>query len=46
MPPQLLESDFREHVWIRNTIQQMILHEPSKRPDADNVLQSLEVGND
>ena len=46
MPPQLLESDFREHVWIMNTIQQMILHEPSKRPDADNVLQSLEVGND
>ena len=44
LSPQLLASDFREHVWIMNTIQRMILHKPTKRPDAEKVLRSLQVG--
>ena len=45
MPPQLVESDFREHVWIIKIIEQMIKHDPLQRPDAEEVLQSLEVSH-
>ena len=45
MPPQLVESDFREHVWILKIIEQMIKHDPLQRPDAEEVLRSLEVSH-
>ena len=44
MPPQLVESDIREHVWIMKIIEQMVKHDPLQRPDAKEVLRSLEVG--
>ena len=44
--PEFQENDInRELLWIVKIIERMTKHDPSERPDAGKVLQSLEVGH-